>query len=291
MTPYLLVLPLLVGIVGVTYVPLGKSIALSVTNTSLLAPNSANVGLANFTMYLGSQEFWATLLRTLAWTFLSVAGALIVGVSAALLVHSPGRGRRFIRPALILPWVAPPVATAFIWAFLYRNNGPIAPLARSLHITHGLVDMLGDVGASFAGLKLPMWAVIQVGIWSGFPFVFLFTLSALSSIPQEVKEAAALDGARGWSLFRHVTLPMIAPVLETAAVLLALIRFGGFDVPYLLTQGGPETATTVFGVKIYNTFFSTFNLGQGAALGLLLFAFALPLSAAYVLRARKQLAD
>jgi len=288
--PYALVLPLLVAIAAFTYVPLMKSIALSLTDSSLLRPNSGNfVGLANYSNALTTASLWQVFAQTLLWTGVSVSGAVVVGVAAALLLHSARRGRSLFRGVLLLPWIAPPVTSAYMWAYLYHDSGPIAPLVQSLTHSSTPIDFLNDVQISFLGAALPLWSVIQVGIWAGFPFIFLFALAALSSLSQEVRDAAAIDGASGLRIFWHITLPLIAPLVETSAILLALVRLGGVDLPFLLTQGGPGNASNVLGVLIYNTAFQSFLEGQAAALGVILFILMLPLSVMYVRRSTRQI--
>ena len=288
--PYALVLPALVALVAFTYVPLAKSIALSLTDSSLLRPDSGKlVGFANYSDTLTSASFWQVFEQTLLWTGVSVGGAVVVGVAAALLLHGARRGRPLFRGVLLLPWIAPPVTSAYMWAYLYRDSGPLAPIVQSLSGSPTPIDFLNDVQVSFLGATLPLWSVIQVGIWAGFPFIFLFALAALSSVSQEVRDAAAIDGASGLRIFWHITLPLIAPLVETSAILLALFRLGGVDLPFLLTQGGPGNASNVLGVLIYNTAFQSFLEGQAAALGVILFVLTLPLSVMYVRRSTRQI--
>jgi ABC-type sugar transport system permease subunit len=133
--------------------------------------------------------------------------------------------------------------------------------------------------------------VIVVGIWAGFPFILLAATAGLATIPAEIYEAASLDGATPFQSFRLVTLPLLAPVLETSVLLQLLFRFGGVDFPFLLTRGGPGDASNVFGVLIYNLGFTQFSLGPAAAMGVLLFVLVFPLAVLYVRRARRQLAE
>jgi len=278
------------ALIAFTYVPIGKSIILSLTDSSLLRPDSGKfVGLVNYTDYLGSTTFWQIFVQTVVWSVVSVFGAVVVGVAAALLLYGARRGRSVLRGLLLLPWITPPVISAYVWAYLYRDSGPLDPIAQRLGLISRPVDFLSDLSASFLGFALPLWSVVQVGIWSGFPFIFLFTLAALSSVPKELQEAAAIDGASGVRIFWHITLPLIAPLVETSAILLALFRMGGVDLPFLLTQGGPNNASNVLGVFIYNTAFQSFLVGQAAALGVILFILTLPLSVMYVRRSTRQL--
>lgn len=288
--PYALVLPALVALSVFTYVPLIKSIVLSLTDSSLLRPTSGNyVGLTNYTTVLTSTSFWQIFAQTLLWTGTSVVGAVIVGVGAALLLHGSRRGRGIFRGWLLLPWIAPPVTSAYMWSYLYHDSGPLPAIVQSVGLTPQPIDFLNDVQISFLGAALPLWSVIQVGIWAGFPFIFLFALAALSAVSQELRDAAAIDGASSLRVFWHITLPLIAPLVETSAILLALFRLGGVDLPFLLTEGGPDNASNVLGVLIYNTAFQSFLEGQAAALGVILFILTLPLSVMYVRRATRQI--
>ena len=289
---YLFLLPLFVVLATFVYLPIIRGVSLSVTDSSLLRPGTGGfVGTDNFEAALSSSRFWRLLLQTLAWTTVSVTGAVILGVVAALLVSARRRGAAIAKTLLLVPWIIPPVISAFTWGYLYRNNGPLPAVAHTVFGSSEHLNMLANTEIEFLGFKLPFWAVTQVGIWSAFPFIFLFTLAALSAIPQELYEAGELDGGDGRALFFWITLPLIAPVLETATLLLILIRFGGFDLPFLLTNGGPADASNVLGVYVYSTAFQSFDLGLGAALAVILFALTLPLSVLYARRAGRDLRE
>ena len=151
------------------------------------------------------------------------------------------------------------------------------------------IYFVGDTLSRPLGVALPMWSLIQVGVWSGFPFFFLMVAAALTSVPIELLEAAAIDGASEWRAFRSITFPLIAPVVEIAAFLELLFRIGGLDLPFLLTGGGPLNKSNVWGVYIYQVGFERFEVGYGSALGVMLFVLAAPFSIWYVRRARTQL--
>jgi ABC-type sugar transport system permease subunit len=152
------------------------------------------------------------------------------------------------------------------------------------------IAFLGDTIIRPLGIALPMLAMIQTGVWTTFPFFFLMTAAALTTVPDELLEAGALDGATGWSAFRGITWPLIAPVVEIAIFLALLDRLGNVDLPFLLTKGGPLDLTNVWGVFIFQASFAEFDLGRGASLGVLLFLVGLPFAIWYVRRARRQLA-
>lgn len=283
-----LVGPAILALAAFTYFPIVREALLSTTNASLLRPGAeVSVGLENFTDALGSDRFWKIASQTVLWTGLATLGSTVLGVAGAVVAYSGVRGKNLLRGLLLLPWLAPPVASAFVWRYLYTDSGPVnGPL-----VEWGVIDepigFLSDASTSILGISLPMWSVIQVGIWSGFGFIFLFTLAALSGVPGELYEAARLDGANVWQRFKDITLPLIAPVLEMAVMLMLLYRLAAFDLPFLLTHGGPADATNVLGVYIYDIGFGSLRLGESAALGLILFAAAAPLGAWYVRRASR----
>lgn len=287
---YVLIAPLVLGLLAFVYYPLARSVGLSLTDGTLLQPDGEYVGLQQYGDVLGSDRFWPILYQTLVYTVVSVLGSVVVGVLAAVWLRQSSRLTAPIRAVMLIPWIAPPIVTAFVWAYLYRDTGPLPQLLAAVGLaSERPVDFLADRSA-VAGISVAMLAVIQVGVWNGFPFVFLFTLAALATIPPHLYEAGRIDGATETRLFFWITLPLIAPVLETATLLLVLIRFGGFDLPFLLTQGGPGDATNVLGVYIYGVAFQSFDIGKGAAIGLILFVLTLPLSILYVWRAGRQLA-
>jgi ABC-type sugar transport system permease subunit len=288
--PYLLVAPAVAALLVFIYFPIYRGARLSLTDFSLQRPTAARpVGLDNYADTLTSDRFWQIAVQTLVWTAGSVAGSVVVGVAGALLLFGPIRGRAIFRGLLLMPWVAPPVVSAFVWSYLYRETGPLVPLLARLGIGSDRLNFLSDLQITFLGFALPLWAVIQVGIWSGFPFVLVSTLAGLAAIPRDLYEAAALDGASGLQMFWRITLPLISPVLGTTITLLAVWRFAGFDLPFLLTKGGPLDASNVLGVFVYNTGFVSFKVGLGAAMGLTLFVLLIPISLAYVLRSRRDL--
>jgi multiple sugar transport system permease protein len=290
--PYFLVAPVLASLALFMYFPVVKAVIVSLTDTNLLEPSSGeSVGLHNYGSLLHSSSFWHIGLQTVFYTAVSVCGSVVLGVAAAVLIQGV-RGASVLRALLLLPWIGPPVVTAFIWRYLYQPTGTVVHIMQSLGIVSRPIDFLAD-SHSLAGFGVVLWALVQVGFWSGFPFIMLLTSAALTSIPRDVYEAAQLDGAYGWRLFNKISLPLIAPVLEMGTLLLALFRFGQVDLPFLLTQSGISGSIspsgTVFGVLVYNTGFTEFEVGYGAALGIALFVLVLPLALAYVRRSSRQL--
>jgi multiple sugar transport system permease protein len=293
--PLLLVTPVLALIVGLIYGPLAYAFQLSLTNTSLIRVTSAFVGLENYSKAFTSPEFWSIAGQTLAWALISAAGAATLGLTAATLLSSvrlgrPIRGKALIGGILLIPFVTPPVVVAYTWNYLYSTSGPLNGILSALGQASPIA-FTGDTSASPLGLALPMWSLIQVGVWSGFPFYFLMCSAAMTSIPQNVLEAALIDGASSWRTFWSIIIPMIAPVLEITLFLDLLFRFGGLDLPFLLTGGGPLNKSNVWGVFIYQVGFQRLDVGYGAALGIMLFLIAAPFAILYVRRSRRKLQE
>jgi multiple sugar transport system permease protein len=292
--PLFLVTPVVLVLILFMYAPILDAVRLSLTSTSLLRPGSTFVGLDNYIKAATSAEFWGIAGQTVLWAVATVAGAGVLGVSVAVLLTSqrrdrPLRGRALMGGLILSPFVAPPVVSAYVWTYLYSGSGPINGVLDSL-AGIGPIYFLGDVTSKIIGIALPLWSLIQVGVWSGFPFFFLMTAAALTSVPVELHDAAELDGAAGFRRFRSITLPLIAPVLEVTIFLELLFRLGGLDLPFLLTGGGPLGKTNVWGVFIYQVGFAKFEIGYGAALGVVLFMLCVPFALWYVQRSRRQLA-
>jgi multiple sugar transport system permease protein len=293
--PYALVAPVVLLILVFTYFPIAQGVGLSLTDTNLLRLHLGvhQVGLDNYAQALGSSRFWSIAFQTFAWTAVTVAGSLILGVTAAVLLTEvrrgePLRGRAILAGLLLVPFVVPPVVAGYVWNYLYSGSGPLNGVLAALGQQEPFY-FLSNMSAQALGLLAPMWSLMQVGIWVGFPFFFLMTAAALTSVPVELLEAAELDGAGSWTTFRKITLPLIAPVLEVTIFLEILFRLGSPDLPYLLTGGGPLDASNVWSVFIYQIGFAKFDIGYGSALGIVLFLVTMPFAILYVRRARRQI--
>jgi ABC-type sugar transport system permease subunit len=293
--PLLLVTPVLVLLGLLLYVPLAQGFGLSFFDYSLLIPKAPVwVGLDNYIKALGDPALWAVAGQTILWVVASIGFAAALGILAALLLRGsrfgrPLRGTRILGALILVPFVTPPAVSVFVWKYLYSFQGPINGVLAGLGVEQP-VAFLGDTITRPLGIALPMLTLIQTGIWTTFPFFFLMTAAALTTVPDELLEAGALDGATGWRAFRGITWPLIAPVVEIAIFLALLDRLGNVDLPFLLTKGGPLNLTNVWGVFIFQASFAEFDLGRGASLGVLLFLVGLPFAIWYVRRARRQLA-
>ncbi|MCT9000653.1 MULTISPECIES: carbohydrate ABC transporter permease [Chelativorans] len=218
------------------------------------------VGMENFRR-LFSQEtvFWAGVRNNIVFAVVAVSGQMILGFSMALAVKTAGSyGRALLTGIFLLPIVVPPIVIGTMWRLIMgREFG----LANTLLGFFGLgpVDWLGDPDLALA-------SVIFVDIWHWTPFVFLLMLAGLESLDGEVLEAARIDTVSRWQQIRHVIMPMMLPTIAITLLFRVILSFKVFDEVYLLTSGGPGTATEVVNFSIYRTFFRQDQVGYGAAM-------------------------
>lgn len=254
------------------FVPVALGLALSFTDFDIYALGDLGylrfVGLQNYRRLLDEPLFWTALKNTLY--FVTVGGPLSVAVSlgAALLVNHPlARFRALFRSLLFLPVVTTLVAVAVVWRYLYHPHYGFLNYALGFFGIEP-IDWLGD----------PDWAmpaIILMAIWKNFGFNMVIFVAGLQSIPDRLYEAAALDGASGARQFRHITLPMLAPTFLFVTVITLIGYFQLFAEPYVMTQGGPSNATLSVVLLMYQEGFKWWNLGQAAAVALVLFLFIL----------------
>jgi multiple sugar transport system permease protein len=220
------------------------------------------VGFDNFARLFSDEN----LLLDLATTLIFVAGTLAIemtlGLGLALFLSREIRGRNLLRTAATLPIFATPVAVGYLGiTMFYETNGPI----------NNFIRLLG--GSGIPWLSDPSWAlvsVILVDVWQWTPFVFLIALAGLQGLPQELYDAARVDGASGFQQFRYITLPLMQPILWLIFFLRLVEAFKVFDIPVSLTNGGPGTATEVYSLYTYRTALNFFDDGYAAAQGILL---------------------
>jgi multiple sugar transport system permease protein len=249
--------------------PLVQSILLSLYNIDTLTLDGPFVGLAQYAAALASPSFWRAFANTLIWTAATLSLQLLLGVGFALLLHQNLVGRSLARGLVLFPYLLPTAVAVLVWQWLFNDlYGLINHLLLSLHIVSRPVAWLGQMPSA-------MIAIIFVGAWKFFPFVVIAVLARLQTIPDELYEAAAIDGAGAFVRFRNVTLPQLKGVLLVVLLLRAIWDFKEFDVIYLMTGGGPGTSTQTLPLLVYSEAFPLLHLGRGAAIAVLMFVFML----------------
>jgi multiple sugar transport system permease protein len=257
------------AVIGLFFaLPVAIGLALSFTDFDLYAladwRNLRFAGLDNYIHVLGLPLFWLALKNTLVFVLLGVPLSIALSLGCALLLQSPlARCKPFFRTALFAPVVTTLVAVAIIWRYL-------------LHTRYGLVNaVLGTLGIDPVDwLGDPRWAmpsIVLLAVWKNFGANMIIFIAALQAIPDELYEAARLDGARRWALLRHITLPMLGPTLLMVSVLTLAGYFQLFAEPYVMTQGGPLQSTVSVLYLMYEEGFRWWNLGQASAIAFLLF--------------------
>ena len=240
--------------------PLYRTISFSFTNATLVRlGNSTFIGLENYLFLFQDPLWWRAVANTLVFTFVSVGLETVLGlvIALALNAHLPGRG--LLRAAILIPWAIPTVVSAQMWGWM-------------LHDLYGVVNaalialgVIGDPWAWLADPALMMASVIAVDVWKTTPFVALLILAALQTLPDELYEAARVDGARAWQIFVSITLPLIRPALMVAIIFRGLDAMRVFDVIYVLTGNNENTASMSIYARQQLVDFQDVGFGSAAA--------------------------
>jgi ABC-type sugar transport system permease subunit len=269
-----LALPALAAIALVALVPIAWTAWESLHLHDLRMPwlGRPFVGLQNYVELAISPRFWSALGRTLGFVAVSLAVELSAGLLVALTLDGVTRARGVVRTAVLLPWAVPTVVAALVWRFLFESP---AGLASTLVAAAGL-----DAPTWFAGEWTAWIPVVLADAWKTTPFVAILLLAGLQTIDRGLYEAAAVDGAGAWRQFTRVTLPMLRPTLLVAGLFRGLDAFRVFDLVYVMTGGGPGTATEPLALYTFATTLQFLRFGLGAALSMVVFtaAFAVALA-------------
>lgn len=253
--------------------PMLSSAWFSLTDLSLLGLRRGGtyIGLRNYADALDSADFWRVVWNTAFWlTAVSVVVRLVLGMALALLLHSQAllrlRLRTVMRLALLVPWATPPIVAVAVWRWLLDPQaGGIDRALVWLGVIQRPVAFLADTAT--------VWpAIVLILVWNTLPIATLTLLAALQSVPRELHEAAALDGAGSVRAFRHVTLPHIMPTIAILAMLMVFWTFNNFVYVWLATGAGPGRYTDVLATEVYLRGFVDFNLGYSAAIGVIMAA-------------------
>ncbi|MFQ5600107.1 MAG: carbohydrate ABC transporter permease [Candidatus Krumholzibacteriia bacterium] len=278
--PYALLAPSALVMLALVAYPLAYNIHLAFSGMNLYQFHDPPfVGLRHFREIFASAELYAVFLKTVVWTVTNVAFHVVIGVALALLLNQPLRGRWLYRTLLILPWAVPQYITALTWRGLFNYEyGAVNLILTRLGLQQ--VPWLSDPTAAFS-------AAIVANIWLGFPFMMVVALGGLQSIPHELYEAAAIDGASAWGRFRLVTLPLLRPVLAPAVALGTIWTFNNLNVLWLVTEGGkPANQSHILVTYVYNEAFTLYRYGYAAAFSLVIFMILLVFLVAFIRRTR-----
>lgn len=266
---YVMVAPALIVTALLGIWPLIRNMTISFQNYDLLTRRSQEavewVGFENYREILSDDRFIQTVYQTVIFTVLAIAFVMVIGLFLSQVINAEFKGRAILRTLIFTPWFVPPVVAAAIWMWLLNaNTSPINALLMDWGIITSNIRFLTETD-TVGPFSLPMMSIIAVRVWNGIPFVVIFLLAGLQSIPKTQYEAAEIDGAGVWSKFWHVTLPSLRPVLLVLLALLFMGGFGHFEMNYIMTGGGPRNLTNVLAVWTYQESFQFLRFDRAAA--------------------------
>lgn len=261
---YVLVAPVVIIVLGLVGYPFVLALLLSLTDKTIGAP-AHFIGLQNFAQLWRDPIYRQTVRNTFVFTAGSEALKIPIGFALALVLNEKIPFRKLIRSAILLPWIVPAVLSAMAWTWMFNPN---------FSVLNWVLLHLGLVKTGLPWLtdpNLAMFAVVLVNAWRGSPFFAIVLLAALQAIPSDLYEATAVDGAGQWARFRHVTFPLVLPILLIAVLLSTIATFSDFNIVYTITGGGPLNSTHVIATLSYTTAIAIGRLGEGAAISLTMF--------------------
>lgn len=268
---FLFVLPALIVLFMLIAYPVAYTGLLSVTNEQ-----GQFTGVQNFADVLRPRVTTQALWNTLWWVGGSIVFQVVLGVAAAILLNQNFIGRAIVRSIALIPWVIPGIVAATTWAWMF-------------HTEFGIINyMLTGVGAldepigwlTRGNTVLP--AMIAINVWKLFPFVAIMVLAGLQSIPQELYEAARVDGASYWDEVRHIMLPQIRPVITAVTLLLVIWALNSITIIYAITKGGPANRTLITPIQIFRLAFENVEFNQAAALSVMFFGIVMVIVFIYI---------
>ena len=264
------ILPAAALLFFVTLYPVVYVVYLSLHRRLLIFDISRFVGFENYFFLLRDDRFWNAFKNTAYFTALSVSLELIIGLSIALLLSRSFRFKGIVRAIVLIPWAIPTVVSARMWEWIYNTD-------------FGILNYF--LGVKINWLGSPVWAMnaaIFMDVWKTTPFVAILLMAGLQVIPLELYQAARVDGAGNWSIFRRITLPLLMPVILVVLIFRTLDAFRVFDAVYVLTGGGPANTTETLSIYAYKVLFQTLQFGYGSTLSVVVFLCTGAISVFYI---------
>jgi multiple sugar transport system permease protein len=270
-----MIVPSLAVIALVAAYPICYAVWLSLNEYSVITPGlSRFVGIDNYIDALSSSDFWGAWTTTILFTAISVTLELVIGLAMALVMHEAFRGRALLRAVVLVPWAILTVVTAITWRTIFEPElGFVNTMLEALSLPGGNIVWLGEEGYALA-------VMILADVWKTAPFMALLLLAGLQGIPNELHDAAKVDGASTWQRFRNITLPLLVPAITVALIFRSLDALRIFDLPYILTRGanGTETLSLIAQEELV----TNRNTGFGSALSVLTFLTVMGISFLYI---------
>src|ERR1043165_501006 len=277
MIGYMYLVPAALCMLATVVVPIFLAIKMSLYADILYKPQEYRfIGLENYVRLAHDPVFWLTLWDAVVWVFGSVILHFVFGFAAALLLQQAFRGRALVRTLTLLPWIIPGVVVGLIWQWLYQPN---------YGVINDLLIRIGWMSERVAWLSSPdlaMGAVVFANVWRGIPFFAIMLLAGLQAVPDELYEAAEVDGAGVLARFRHITLPLLRPIIVVATATRIIWTFNYADLIFVMNGGGPANATQITSTYTLVQAYSVLDFGYAGALSVVLLLVMVGVTAAYL---------
>lgn len=260
---YLMLGPAILWVVGLTFYPLAEVIRYSFANYVLGRGITGYVGFDNYTSVLQSGQFWNSIMVTVIYVAVTIPLEVVLGFVLAWVINLHAPGTRIYRALITAPLFTMEVAIGYLGITLFSSQGGLVPW------------VLAHFGIAVPWLSTATWgltAAMILEVWRWTPFVFLLALAALSSIPEEIYDAAVMDCENHWQAMWHIALPLAWPVMSIAILLRLIEGFKAFGLPFAITSGGPGTSTQLFSIYSYLTTIQFFDFGHGTAMSIIVLA-------------------
>lgn len=276
-------LPCLAYLIVMAIFPLTWSLRLSFTKwLATIMENPEWTGITNFRDILFKDpRFWSAFWFTVRFVFLAVVIQLGIGLGLAHLLHNNFRGRNFFRVLFLIPMACPPIAVAFLWKMMLHPDIGIINTALQ---TIGLAKVKWTTSVVVAP-----FTIVMVDVWEWTPFMFLVLFAAFQALPVEIYDAAAVDGASNFQVFRKITFPLVAPIIVTIVLIRIIDAFKLFELIFGITSAGPANATEALSFYVYLTGIKWMNLGKGSAMSWIFLLIVLGISLILLSRLRKEI--
>jgi ABC-type sugar transport system permease subunit len=263
---FLLYLPAIVLILGVIIYPMIFALQMSVTNYRPNVAKASIVGLRNYAMIIQDLRFWRAIMRSLFFTVGCLVPQIILGLLMASLLNNPLlKWKMLFRGLAITPWLIPTVAVAMIFRWMFHDlYGILNYILVDIHILAGPYAWIAHENSA-------MFILILANVWRGTPLMITMFLAGMQGISADLYEAAEVDGANSWTKFAKITLPLLLPVVMVSGILRFIWTFNFYDLPWVMTGGGPGEATQTAPIYAYIRAFSGYRMGEGSAITVLLF--------------------
>ena len=273
--PFVMILPSLALVTWIMGYPVFDLVRMSTHVVNRFGRVGTFVGGLNFAELAADPLFWASFQRTIVWTACVTAATVIVSVPVALVLSQDFAGRTLARVIILLPWAISATMTGIVWRWILNEQYGVL---NALLLQAGLVD---QPIAFLATGEVAFPVAIVIGILAAMPLTIIIFLGAFSSLPKDVFDAARIDGAGPWNVFRHMTLPLIRPFVNIAVVLNVIYAFNSFAIIWVLTQGGPANSTDILVTYLYKVAFQYGKLAEASSMSLVMFAFLLVVCGLY----------